>query len=106
VPHAYVALGQVVHLIQDLHLTSHVLDDLHGPEPFGGRDSLEEWCQKTDYPDIRRKQNESNIRIWNSKPLKPPVVDETWDKSNTDQKLREFVHAIIVDTQRFRSADC
>lgn len=105
-PNMFCALGHMLHLVQDLHIPAHVHNDPHGPGLILGKlDSLERWCGKADYPDLTRRKEEPNIRIWNSGPLAPPVADSSWTPANLSGKIEIFVHGVVSNTQRFRSVD-
>jgi len=105
-PRAFCALGHALHLIQDLHVPAHVHNDIHGPTIILGKlDSLEVWCGNPDYQDIRRSPDEPNIRIWNSKPLAPPVPDSSWTYEDIESRLRAFALKIAFRSQCFRSVD-
>ncbi|VVC04548.1 Uncharacterised protein [Candidatus Bilamarchaeum dharawalense] len=103
IPNAFTALGHMMHLVEDLHVPAHVHNDTHGP---GNLDSLEGWMTKADYKKSPfRVGNEPNVRIWNGKPLTPPVADITWVPGSTELKITQFVNGIVANTQRFRSVD-
>jgi len=99
-PKAFCALGHMIHLVQDVHMPTHVHND---PHPSG--DSLEEWYTHTDYPHIARKPDEPNIRIWNSKGIRPPEPDASWTKDNISEKLGAFIDKIAINSQLYRSVD-
>ncbi|MFH1221964.1 MAG: hypothetical protein V1492_02665 [Candidatus Micrarchaeota archaeon] len=104
-PNAYCALGHALHLICDLHVPAHVHNDMHGPTPFlGNIDSFERWVKKADYPSLQRRRR-ANIALWDAGELSPPKADTTWNISNENSKLEEFVNRIVSNTQRFRSVD-
>ncbi len=104
-PNAYCALGHVLHLICDLHVPAHVHNDMHGPTPLlGNIDSFERWVKKADYSSPQRRRR-ANIAMWDAGELSPPKADTTWNISNENTKLEEFVNRIVSNTQRFRSVD-
>lgn len=99
---AFCALGHIIHLVSDLHVPAHVHNDTHTAR---NPDSLERWLERADYPDIRRNQEETNVRIWTRGPLSECRPDATWNSGNIEEKLTEFINKIIRSTQRFRSVD-
>lgn len=103
---AFYALGHLVHLVCDLHVPAHVHNDPHGPTFILGKlDSVEQWCIRCDYPDIKRPVEKPNIRIWDSGPIAPLKPLDDWDASNAIEKLASYVTSIAADTQQFRSVD-
>ncbi|NYZ73550.1 hypothetical protein H0O00_00240 [Candidatus Micrarchaeota archaeon] len=104
-PRAFCALGHMMHLVQDIHMPTHVHNDPHGPGIAGGLDSLEPWYTLADYPHIARKADSPNIRIWSSKGIARPKLDTSWTKGNVGQKLGAFIDKIAINTQRYRSVD-
>lgn len=103
---AFYALGHIVHLISDLHVPAHVHNDIHGPTVLLGKlDSLEQWSRRRDYEHLKRGKGKMNITIWDSGPLSPPLPNVSWNRSNINQKLEEFVDQIVKNTQKFRSVD-
>lgn len=105
-PRAFYALGHLLHLVGDLHVPAHVHNDPHGPTFILGKlDSLEQWCIRCDYPDIKRPVGKPNIRIWDSGPIAPLKPMEDWNESNIDEKIAEYINALVFDTQQFRSVD-
>jgi hypothetical protein len=110
-PRAFCALGHMIHLVQDLHMPTHVHNDPHGPGIAGGLDSLEPWYTQADYPHVARPAGAPNIRIWSSrggmgiKGIASPVPDVSWTHDNVGGKLGAFIDKIVINTQRYRSVD-
>ncbi|MDO8553733.1 MAG: hypothetical protein Q7S22_02915 [Candidatus Micrarchaeota archaeon] len=105
-PMAFYTLGHILHLVADMHVPAHVHNDMHGPTiVLGKQDSLEGWVKRTSCMDIRRGRGRTNITIWDSGPLTPPVADSSWTPENVYSKIGEIMHMAAINTHKFRSVD-
>ena len=90
---AYLCLGHMAHLIEDMCVPAHVHNDPHGPTLlFGKLDSLEMYMIKPKF--IFRP----NIRKWKAKDVPKPELTPGWEPG-------PFMYRIAYATQMYRSVD-
>ena len=90
---AYLILGLMAHLIQDICVPAHVHNDPHGPTLiFGKLDSLETYMAK---PEIDAP---AKVRLWNHTQAPQPDLKPGW-------RPGDFMDRIAFRTQMFRSVD-
>jgi len=103
--HAYLKLGHMIHLICDMCVPAHTLNDLHAPG-LAKKDSLERYMTLKNWEDIRRKKSKPNVRIWDNASLFPISIGSNIILSEIEKfDVVTFVKSVAHNTRRFRSVD-